>query len=108
MSLREEIYKGCTVPSMLFGVPLLPFILATLVAALLGLYAFLIFGMPGLVFLGILYGYLLMWARKVSKHDDTRLLQLLLKLQIRGPQAVSKMWFGAVSFGPHQKSGDKQ
>jgi type IV secretion system protein VirB3 len=96
----DPVYKGCTSPSTAFGISLLPFIAGTFVFAQTALVGFVIFGIPALVFVMICYGFLFMWAKKVSRNDDQRLNQLLLRLRIRFSQIPSRRIWGAVSFSP--------
>jgi type IV secretion system protein VirB3 len=96
----DPIYKGCTSPSTAFGISLLPFIFATFVFAQLALFAFFVFGIPAMAFILICYGFLFVWARKVSRNDDQRLNQLMLRLRIRFSQIRSRQRWGAVSFSP--------
>lgn len=99
-SYYDPIYKGCTSPSTFWGVPLLAFVLGTLVFAQLTLFGFLFGGLPVAVVIAMLYAFALTWARRISKNDEQRLLQLLLKMRMRGPQAASRRFWGAVSFSP--------
>jgi type IV secretion system protein VirB3 len=96
----DPVYKGCTSPSTAFGISLLPFIFATLVFAQLALIVFFAFGIPAAVFVAICYGFLFVWGRKVSRNDDQRLNQLLLRLRMRFPQTRSRLTWGAISFSP--------
>ena len=98
--LYDPIYKGCTSPSTLGGVPLLPFILVTLIAAQMGILCFVFIGIPSVVVVLILYVFLIGWARRVSRNDEQRLLQLMMKMRMRGPQLNSRRFWGAVSFSP--------
>jgi type IV secretory pathway VirB3-like protein len=96
----DPIYKGSTAPSTAFGVPLIPFILGTLVFAQLAVLGLFIFGFHVTIVCAILYGFALVWAQKVSRNDDQRLLQLLMKMRMRGPQLATRRYWGAVSFSP--------
>ncbi len=98
----DPIYKGCTSPSTAFGVPMLPFILVTLVFAQVAVICFLIFGISIVVVLATLYGFFIAWARRVSRNDEQRLLQLFLRMRMRGPQRASIRYWGAVTFAPTQ------
>lgn len=79
---------------------MLPFILGTLVFALLAVWAFFILGLYAAIFFAILYAFAYGWARKVSRNDDQRLLQLILKARMRLPQIASRRYWGAISFSP--------
>lgn len=79
---------------------MVPFILLTTVFGLLFIWTFALLGAPVAVALFVAYFILVLWARKVSKHDDQRLLQLLLMARMRMPQRASMRYWGAVTFSP--------
>lgn len=97
----DPIYKGCTSPSTAFGVPMLPFILGTLVFAQAAILGGLFFGTPVVVMLALLYGLAFTWARRISRNDEQRLLQLILRLRMRLRQRVTRARWGAISFAPN-------
>lgn len=82
---------------------MLVFILGAVVFGQLGLIVFLIGGLPATISVVVLaigcYG----WARRISKFDDQRLLQLLLWARMRVRQRRSRAAWGAVSFSPFSK-----
>jgi type IV secretion system protein VirB3 len=96
----DPIYKGCTAPSTAFGIPLLPFILFTMSFAQLALVGFFLFRLAAVIFVLILYLFAFVWARRISRNDEHRLLQYLIKMRMRGPQIASRKFWGAVSFSP--------
>lgn len=96
----DPIYKGCTAPSTILGVPLIPFILGALVVGQLTVLSFYFIRLSvALVFIitGV-FGYA--WARKVGSNDEHRLLQFLMKARMRGRQSATRKFWGAVSFSP--------
>lgn len=96
----DPIYKGCTSPSTILGVPLLPFILGALVCGQLAVlsFFFLRFSVALVpVTIGV-FGYI--WARRIGANDEHRLLQYLMKLRMRRRQAATRRFWGAVSFSP--------
>lgn len=96
----DPIYKGCTSPSTVWGVPLIPFILGALVIAQLTVLSFFFLRLSvALVFL-IIGVAVYLWARKVGTDDEHRLLQYLLKARMRGRQSATRKFWGAVSFSP--------
>jgi type IV secretory pathway VirB3-like protein len=98
----DPIYKGCTSPSTILGVPLIPFILGALVfgqLAVLGFYFFRLSVALVFVILGV-FAYL--WARKMGRNDEHRLLQMMMRMRMRGPQGNARKFWGAVSFSPHR------
>lgn len=102
---RDPIYKGGTAPSVVFGIPLLVFLLGAVVVGQVGLLAFVVGGVPAAVTVLVMGISLYGWARRISKFDDQRLLQLLLRIRMRGPQRAARRIWGAVSFGPFRHKG---
>lgn len=102
---NDPIYKGGTAPSTAFGIPMLVFILGAVVFAQIALIAFLVAGLPATISIMVLAISFYGWARRISKFDDQRLLQLLLRVRMRGPQRGSRRSWGAVSFGPFKQEG---
>jgi type IV secretion system protein VirB3 len=96
----DPVYKGCTSPSTVLGVPLVPFILGALVIGQLTVLSFYFIRLSvalGFVLIGV-FAYAS--ARKVSSNDEHRLLQYLMKLRMRGRQSATRKFWGAVSFSP--------
>ncbi len=96
----DPIYKGGTSPSTAFGVPMLVFILGAVVFGQVALIVFLLGGLPATIAVGVLALSCFGWARRISKFDDQRLLQLVLRVRMRGPQRRPRLAWGAVSFSP--------
>jgi type IV secretory pathway VirB3-like protein len=96
----DPIYKGCTAPSTIFGVPLIPFILGALIFAQLILLSFYFLGLSVAVVFFIMAIFAYGWARKMGRNDEHRLLQMMLKLRMRGQQSSTRRFWGAVSFSP--------
>ena len=95
--MREPIYKGATRPAVSMGIPLVPFILATAAASMLGMYALILVGPWAALPVVFMYLPAMAWMRHVTKKDDQRLRQILLRLRL-GLVAASKAWGGARSF----------
>lgn len=96
----DPIYKGCTAPSTILGVPLVPFVLGALVIGQLTVLSFYFIGMSVALPFIIIGASLYAWARKVGANDEHRLLQYLLKARMRGRQSATRKFWGAVSFSP--------
>lgn len=96
----DPIYKGCTAPSTIFGVPLVPFILGALVFAQLMLVSFYFIGLSVSVAVFVMAVFVYLWARKVGREDEHRLLQYVLKMRMRGSQTSTRRFWNAVSFSP--------
>ena len=101
----DPIYKGGTAPSTAFGVPMLVFILGAVIFGQVALIAFLIAGLPATISIAVLGASCYGWARRISKFDDQRLLQLVLRVRMRGPQRNARDAWGAVSFSPFKLKG---
>lgn len=97
--MRELIYKGATRPAVSMGVPLVPFILATAAAAMAAMYALILIGPQAALPVPLLYLPLVLWMRHVTKKDDQRLRQILLRLRL-DLMANATVWGGARSFAP--------
>jgi type IV secretion system protein VirB3 len=97
--LRDPIFKGCTRPAMVFGVPLVPFVL------LVG--TFTISGVGGMVVCGPLsfpsclaaLAPLLVVLRALTRHDDQRLHQILVRLMLLQSRNKSSR-HATYSYGP--------
>lgn len=96
----DPIYKGCTSPSTILGVPLVPFILGALVIGQLTVLSFYFFRLSVAVVPFVIGLMLYLWARKAGSNDEHRLLQYLLKARMRGRQGNTRRFWGAVSFSP--------
>ena len=95
--MREQIYKGATRPAVSMGVPLVPFIVATATAAMLGMYALILIGSWAALPVVLAYLPLMFWMRHVTKKDDQRLRQILLRARL-GLMVRATVWGGARSF----------
>lgn len=96
----DPIYKGCTAPSTILGVPLIPFILGLLVIGQLTVLSFYFSRLSvALVFI-IVGAFAYVWARQLGVNDEHRLLQYLMKARMRGRQSATRKFWGAVSFSP--------
>ena len=103
----EPVYKGCTSPSTIAGVPTLPFVLSAVVFAQLGLVAFMTTGAAGILTVAVIYGYVLRWARRVSRSDDHRLEQMIKRLKIRHGHRLSTRYWGAGTYGAARTKGQR-
>lgn len=97
-SLRDPVFKGCTRPAMLWGIPLVAFLLiggGMLLPAIWALLASPPLGV-GMLFLMI---PVFITMRTVTKRDDQRLAQLALRLRMRLMQRNLRFW-GAHAYAP--------
>ena len=97
---RDPIFKGCTRPAMLAGVPMTWLLLSAggcLIAAPYLLYAV---HPLALVFELLLYIPFYIWMRAVTRRDDQRLRQIVMRGYMRARQLRSRAYWGAVSYSP--------
>lgn len=88
---------------MVLGVPLLPFILGALVVGQLSILSFYFISLSAMVVVMVMGGFAFVYARNLSKNDEHRLLQYMLKARMRGKQGATRRFWGAVSFSPFPK-----
>ncbi len=95
---QDMIYKGCTRPPLLWGVPLLPLIMVLMPGMLVGMVGLAYFLPMSLVAIFIsLTAWI--WMRAVTKKDDQRLLQIFLRLRLRSRQRNTRYW-GCAAYAP--------
>ena len=91
----SPIFKGCTRPPILFGVPMVPLLSVAIVLLLIGLWVW----MP--LALLIIPAYFVM--KVISKTDEFRFRQWALWLQLLFPAALvgqRRFWDGCYSWSP--------
>jgi type IV secretion system protein VirB3 len=96
--LRDPVFKGCTRPAMLWGVPLVSFLMvggSILIPAIWALLASPPVGV-GIVLLLI---PVFVTMRAVTRHDDQRLAQFALRLRMVFRQRNRRFW-GAHGYMP--------
>ena len=96
---KAPIFKGCTRPAMQFGVPLVPFLLVWGLGFIGAVWlAFLVSWVPAaaIVIVAII---LTVTMRAITRKDDQRLKQVLLRVGIRVSQRNHWRW-RAISFSP--------
>jgi type IV secretion system protein VirB3 len=89
--LRDPVFKGCTRPAMLWGVPLVPFLMVgggMLIPSIWALLASPSLGV-GLLFL-ILPVFVAM--RVITRRDDHRLAQYTLRVRLVFRQRNRRFW----------------
>ncbi len=96
----DPIYKGCTAPSTILGVPLIPFILGALAIGQLTVLSFYFIRLSAALVFVVIGVFVYAWARKVGSNDEHRLLQYLMKARMRSRQTATRKFWGAVSFSP--------
>ena len=73
---RDPLFKGCTRPAMMFGVPLVPLAAVSVVVILLSVWT--------TVFFAATLVPIIMTMRQIAKSDDQQFRLLGLKLLFRG------------------------
>lgn len=89
--LRDPVFKGCTRPAMLWGVPLVPFLIVGGGMLIPGIWA-LLASPPlgvGLLFLMI---PVFITMRVITRRDDQRLAQYALRLRLVVRQRNRRFW----------------
>jgi type IV secretion system protein VirB3 len=100
MNLVDPVFKGCTRPAMLWGVPLVPVLVVgggMLIPAIWALLASPPLGV-GIIFLMI---PVFIAMRVITRNDDQRLAQLLLGLRMGLRQRNRRFW-GAHTYVPQR------
>ncbi len=99
MRFPDPVFRGCTRPPMFLGVPMIPVILVTglaIIGAMLGLFV-----SPYIaVAVVTVYVPIYAWMRVVTKADDQRLNQLILRLRMRARMQASRRHWGALTYVP--------
>ena len=85
---------------MFAGVPMLPFLLVTGSFLLTSAWTFYIISGYVSLFLCMVYVPLLTTMREVTKKDDQRLRQLMMRLKMRYRQRAARQMWGAISYSP--------
>ncbi|PLX76769.1 MAG: type IV secretion system protein VirB3 [Azoarcus sp.] len=97
---RDPIFKGCTRPAMFAGVPMIPFMLVTGLFLLLAVWMFyLVSGYVSLL-LVIAYITIVITMREITKKDDQRLRQMMMRARMRVRQRAGRLLWGAISYSP--------
>ena len=85
---------------MFAGVPMLPFLLVSGAFLMLSIWSFYLISGYFSLFLCMAYAAVLIAMREVTKKDDQRLRQLMLRLKMRHRQQAARKAWGAVSYSP--------
>jgi type IV secretion system protein VirB3 len=96
---RAPIFKGCTRPAMKMGVPLVPLLLVAGGSALSAVWLGYLVSWVAAVSILIIGFVLIITMRGITKKDDQRLKQVMMRVVIRLAQLNYQRW-GAISFSP--------
>lgn len=82
------------------GVPLIPFIAVVVPLIVLGMWGLMFAPIVGF---GLMFFILpiYFWMRIITKTDDQRLLQLILRAKLSVRQKNRQFWGGAISYSPY-------
>jgi len=94
--MSDPVFKGCTRPAMLGGVPLLPLMLVVFPLLLIGVWGLWLKPIIGIIsVVSTIPTFIVM--KIISKFDDQRLMQHLLRLRMSLRHRNTKFW-GAKSY----------
>ena len=96
--LRDPVFKGCTRPAMLWGVPLVPFLMVGSSILIPAIWALLVSPPVG-VGIVLLLIPVFVTMRSVTRHDDQRLAQYALGARMVIRQRNRRVW-GAHAYVP--------
>lgn len=92
LSTVDPLFKGCTRPAMLIGVPLIPMIVVSMVLFLAGMWTLIFWPIVGVCILTIALPTAIAWMRHVTKKDDFRLEQLIQRFSLSIRQTNQALW----------------
>jgi type IV secretion system protein VirB3 len=93
---RDPVFKGCTRPAMVMGVPLVPLVVVCGGGALGAMWGMLISGMLAVVSIAVGIALIILM-REITHRDDHRLGQWQLRMTMRLGNRTSRFW-GATSY----------
>ena len=91
IELRDPVFKGCTRPPMLAGVPLMPLIVAVGVSFVPAMWILPFSPVLGVSWMGTLIPVLVVM-RQISRNDDQRLAQMLARMTLHLRQHNAGSW----------------
>ncbi|MGC4097981.1 MAG: VirB3 family type IV secretion system protein [Nitrospira sp.] len=97
---RDPIFKGCTRPAMLAGVPLVPMVLSMIASFLAGMWSFYFLSGYLVVVIAFSTSAMIISMRDMTKRDDQRIRQMLLQARMRLRHRTSRSLWSAISYGP--------
>lgn len=97
---REPIFKGCTRPAMIGGIPMVPLLIVGGGFVLVAYWSAFLLSAYVAMFVALMAAPVLWWMRYVTTKDDQRLRQLMLRFRLRARQSGSRRIWGAVSYSP--------
>ena len=92
--MSDMIFKGATRPAMIAGIPIIPFILVAGLTMICAMWTLLGVGFFAAFVVLVSGATLLIIMRTISKHDDQKLNQLLMRLRNTRYRANASFWRG--------------
>jgi type IV secretion system protein VirB3 len=89
--LKDPVFKGCTRPAMLWGVPLVPFLMVGGGMLIPAIWALLASPPLGVAILLLMIPVFVVM-RVITRHDDQRLAQYMLRLRMVLRQGNRRFW----------------
>lgn len=100
LPLRAHVvYRGCTYPPTFMGVPVVPFVVITVLLAVPGFWALILVGLWLAAIFWATWLPLYLTMRFVSRNDPWALLQIFMRWRVRLPHANRVHW-GAITYSP--------
>ncbi|WP_455289671.1 type IV secretion system protein VirB3 [Cupriavidus necator] len=96
--MQDPIFKGCTRPAMLMGVPLTPLVAVCGLCGIVTMWCLLYNGYLALAVLGLMI-MLIMLMRQITQKDDQRLRQWQMRIQLRKAYRNRNYW-STISYSP--------
>jgi len=90
-SLKDPVFKGCTRPAMLWGVPLVPFLAIGGGMLIPAIWALLVTPPLGVAILFLMIPVFVAM-RVMTRHDDQRLAQYALRVRMKLRQGNRRFW----------------
>lgn len=97
---RDPIFRGCTRPAMLAGVPMVPLLLVSGAFLLVAMWCIYLVSPYVSMFLAFIYVPILITMRQITKKDDQRMRQLMLRLRMRLRHGAGRELWGTTSYAP--------
>lgn len=85
---------------MFMGVPMIPFVLVSGFFLILAVWLFYLISPYVTLLLIFAYIPIVVWMRQITKKDDQRLKQMLMRARMRVRQRAGRALWGAISYSP--------
>ncbi|WLI91084.1 VirB3 family type IV secretion system protein [Massilia sp. R2A-15] len=99
-TFRDPIFRGCTRPATFGGVPMVPGLLVTGAFLIAGGWLCYLASAYAALFMLTLYIPIMIAMRAVTRRDDQRLHQLMMRAKMRWRQRAGVRQWSAISYSP--------